>query len=83
MQLIMLIEGKKMDAIEIDPARPCTTEYLIYLEYELMERNEEMLNATDLKPQFAIDSVPSIMNRTRTFRDIIKALEEYNKSINN
>jgi hypothetical protein len=62
MELIILFGDEIIDSIELDVRVPLTSQYLAYLQVELICRNEELLNFSKDAPSFALDHVPSRAN---------------------
>jgi hypothetical protein len=61
MQLVMLLDNEVVDVIQVDQEKLQFPDYLLVLQAELRERNEDRLDGRTGAIRFALEYVPSKM----------------------
>ena len=64
MKLEMFLQNKLIDSIPLNAVQLNQPGYIHGLRMQMEERNEDILDLSQEKPEFFIDSVPSSMNAT-------------------
>ena len=65
MDLVMFLGNEFIDSVRVNEHRFHSPGYIASLKIEMEDKNEDIIDLSEEEPQFFIETVPSIMNKSR------------------